>query len=382
MQYRIAKTVMLILLAGLPYLPALSGEFIWDDKSIYILDNQLLKAPDGLWRFWLSTDPVDYYPLTYTTFWFEWRCWGTSSTGYHFGNLLCHIGSTLLLWSLLERIGLRWPWIAAAIFAVHPVNVETVAWISQRKSLLAAVFGFASMLAYLHYDKQRKPVFLVWSVSIFALSLAAKPTLIGLPILLPVYEWLRYGRVTRRTVALALPFLAVAVLFGAVGVYFQSHRVLAGDIVRDENLAQRLLSAARALLFYSSKALCPVDLSFVYPRWETRLDTPTAYLPMLFWIAITLLAWRFRHAWGRPFLVALLYYTVTLAPALGFIDVYYWRYSYVADHYQYQSLIAVIGLLVHAAEQCSLKVRADWLARTLSSRPAGSAGRFWDSLPR
>ncbi len=343
------RAIALIALPIAAYLPAIGAGFVWDDVSIYVVDNPLIHAADGLYRFWFTSDPIDYFPLTYTTFWLEWRLWGDNPVGYHVVNIVLHGVVCVLVWRVLHRLGVAGGWFAALLFAVHPVNVEAVAWVTQRKSLLAAAFGFAALLSFLRFDANGRRRSYVVALLLFILSLCAKPSLATLPLLLPGIAWWKRGRVCKKDLLRSLPFLAAALVIVLVGVWFQYERNIKGAVIRTEGPAERLAIAGRAVWFYLSKALVPENLTFVYPRWRVDAADVGSYLPLAVLLLCFGVLWRFRATWGRPLLAALVYYAVTLLPGLGFADVYFWRYSLVGDHYQYQSLPAVLALVVAAA---------------------------------
>jgi hypothetical protein len=151
-----AGVAALLCLTLLAYSPVYSAGFIWDD-DVMLTSNALVKASDGLLRMWFTTDNVDYWPVTGSSFWLEWRLWGMRAAGYHVSNVLQHAGSALLVWMLLRALGIPGAWFAACLFAVHPVNVESVAWISQRKNTLSQLFFLLSLLCFVQYDTLRQP---------------------------------------------------------------------------------------------------------------------------------------------------------------------------------------------------------------------------------
>ena len=342
----LTRTILLLLVASGAYLPALDGGFIWDDISIYVVENHLLRAPDGIVRFWFSTEPIDYYPLAYSTFWFEWRLWGTNPIGYHVVNVLIHALGSVLVWRILLRLEAPGAWWVAALFAAHPVCVETVAWISQRKTVLATTLAFAALLAFLEHGRSGRRAWYATSLGLFALALASKPSVIALPLILLGVAWWMRGRIARSDWVRSIPFFLVSILFGIIGVWFQTHRALGSRAIRDDGLFGRIAIAGRAFWFYLEKALVPLDLGFVYPRWEIDPTAVVSYVPTLAALTCLSVAWRGRATWGRPLLAAFGYYVVMLLPALGFVDVYYWRYSFVADHYQYAALVGPIALVI------------------------------------
>jgi protein O-mannosyl-transferase len=132
--------LLLVVAVLIAYLPALQGGYIWDDNR-YVTENPILPQPDGLAAIW--TDPgatIQYYPMVFTTFWLEYRLWGLNPLGYHATNILLHALSALLLWAILRRLAVPGAWLAAALFALHPVHVESVAWVTERKNVLSGLF--------------------------------------------------------------------------------------------------------------------------------------------------------------------------------------------------------------------------------------------------
>jgi len=283
------------------YLPAVHGGFIWDDSAL-LIDNPLIKARGGLYRFWFTTEPPDYWPLTSTTLWLEWRLWGMSPTGYHVTNIALHSVEALLLWVVLARLGIGGSYLAALLFAVHPVNVESVAWISQRKNLTAMLFFLLATLAHLQTEDRepsasdppsgsRRRGLHVLAVVMFALAMLGKGSAAVLPLVLLLLAWWRRGRVTRQDLVRIAPFAVVAAILVVVNVWFQTHG--AGNI-RDVTLVERVLGAGAVVWFYLYKALLPFKLAFVYPLWRIRPDELGWWVPLLAAAAVSvLLAIRF-----------------------------------------------------------------------------------------
>lgn len=345
-----AAAICLLTLAV--YLPAMKGGYIWDDE-VTLTDNPLVKAPDGLRDIWFSTRPNDYWPLTYTSFWIEWRLWGMNPAGYHVANVLLHIIGSVLLWRVLLRLRLPGAWFAALVFAVHPVCVGSVAWISERKNTLSLVFCLLSVLWYLRFDSASRLAphpsrICKWywlSLFAFLLALLSKTSVVMLPFVLWLCAWWLKGCVTRKDLLRTVPFIILSLGMGLATVWFQQHRAIVFQDYQTSPLLERLVAGSWALWFYLYKALVPVGLTVLYPRWTVNPHALVSYLPALAWLALLGTCWRFRRGWGRPLLFALACFSLTLLPVLGVFDMYYLVYSSVADHWQYLALIGPVTLV-------------------------------------
>lgn len=338
---------MIAAATALAYFPSLRGGFVLDD-NILLTDNGVIKAPDGLYRIWFTTDPIDYWPVFNSTFWIEWRLWGLQPAGYHVINLLLHITAALLIWAVLQRIAVPGAFLAALLFAVHPVNVESVAWISQCKSVLAMVFFLLSILAYLQAETRvarsagQTDRWYWLSLAAFVLAMLSKGSVAILPlVLLSLVWWLR--PLTRGDLQRIAPFILVAVLLVLVNMWFQTHG--AHTEVRSAGFVERVLGAAAGVWFYLSKAILPINLVFIYPQWHIRVNQWQWWVPLLAAVAVTGVLWQSRRGWGRPLWFAWLYFCVSLVPVLGFTDVAFMEHSLVADHYQHLALIGALALV-------------------------------------
>jgi protein O-mannosyl-transferase len=353
------------------YWPALNGGFIWDD-DVMLRNNPYVKSPGGLYYIWCSTRLPDFFPLTSTSLWLEWRLWGIHAAGYHLINVLLHAASAVILWRVLGRLAVPAAWLAALLFAVHPVNVESVAWITERKNTLSMVCYLLSLLLYLRFDQQSKvqslkskvgienPAtrntqhatrFYLLSLAAFLLALLAKTSVVMMPFVLLGCAWWWRGRIERRDALRALPFFGLSVAFGLITIWFQYHRAIGGEVVHSANFWARLAGAGWAIWFYLGKALFPWPLSFVYTRWEINAHSLLSYLPTVALVLSAGVLWHYRRTWGRAALFGLGYFVVMLVPVLGFVNIYFQRYSLVADHWQYYSIIGVIALAVGAASR-------------------------------
>lgn len=327
------------------YFPALTGTFQWDD-AVLVKSNLLLRSADGLRRIWFTADAVDYLPVTQMSFWVEWRLWGESTTGYHATNVALHAVCAWMAWETLLLLGFRWAWAAAALFALHPVNVPSVAWIAERKNVLSGAFLFLTLWTYLRYDDTRAERWYGASLVLFLLALLSKGAVVAAPLAFLVVLWFQHGRLQRSDVVRTLPFLALSLVLGLVTVWFQQHNTMEGRVYAMPDLGARLLNGAAALWFYLGKALVPVGLCTVYPGWDVAATGHPSALPLIVLAGCAALLFRYRGTWGRPILTGLGCWAVMLLPTLGVIPMYLMQMSLVWDHMQYHALLGVIALAV------------------------------------
>jgi tetratricopeptide (TPR) repeat protein len=328
------------------YWPAWHGGFIWDDDR-YVTHNYLLIAPDGLRRIWFSLDaPSQYFPLAYTVLRIERSLWDLNPVGYHWVNILLHLGNALLVWCILARLKVPGAWLAAAIFALHPVQVESVAWISELKNVLMGFFFLLTLLTWIEYvdatHKHRRILYAA-AVVFYLFALCAKATACTLPAALLLILWLKEKPVGRRVLLEIIPFVVLALGIGLVAVWWEKYHQGTRMLV-SLGPVERLLIASRAVWFYLGKIFWPAKLTFIYPQWRIDPTNPIAYLwPIAVAVAVVLIFYG-RRFFGRSVEVAALFFVMTLGPLLGFVMLYTFRYTFVADHYQYLASIGPIAL--------------------------------------
>ena len=330
------------------YFPAFFAGFVWDDRVF--TEARAVRDLDGLWRIYFFPaeieDEAHYWPLVYTTFWLEHKLWGYDPTGYHVVNVLLHLVNTLLLWRLIARLNAPGAWIVAAVFAVHPLHVESVAWVIERKDMLSGMFYLAAFSAYIRFVSERSSRRYLLALFLFALGLLCKSIVVTLPAALLIYHWWQRGRIIGADLIGLAPFFAVGLIVAVADVSFAASRE---PLDFGYSMVERVLIAARALWFYAGKLLWPVDLAVIYPHWDVNAADPWAWGYVLTAFAVVLALYGFRHRIGRGPLAGALFFAVTLSPVLGFVDFGYMQFSFVADRYQYLAGIGVMAVLICVA---------------------------------
>src|SRR6266508_4931976 len=340
--------LVLVLATAVAYQQAWHAGYIWDD-DVYVTGNKLLTVPDGLKRIWFSLDsPSQYFPLVYTTFRIERALWGLNPTGYHCVNILLHILNALLVWRLLYVLRVPGAWLAAAIFALHPVQVELVAWITERKNVLMGFFFLLTLLAWIVFvdERTKRPWrFYGLALILYVLALSAKSTACTLPAALLLILWLQKRPINTRRLIQIVPFVVLGVGMGLVAVWWERyHQGTNRAEFTFLSPIERILVASRAVWFYLSKIFWPSNLTFIYPRWNISPTDLLDYIWLLAGIAACLAIYFFRRYFGRSVEVAAAFFVATLGPVLGFIMLFTFRYTFVADHYQYLACIGPIAL--------------------------------------
>ena len=341
--------LLLVAAVIVAYQPAWHAGFIWDDDA-YVTGNKLLWSADGLKRIWFSFDsPSQYFPLTYTVLRLEYSLWGLHSVGYHWVNILLHGANALLLWQLLRKLKIPGAWLAAAIWALHPVQVESVAWVTELKNVLMCFFFLMAMLAWAGFVDEkpaRKWFHYTLAIVCYALALFSKTTACTLPAALLLVLWLKHRPLDFRRWLEIVPFVAMGAGMGLLTVWWERfHQGTQGESFA-MGIPDRLLLISRTIWFYAGKLVWPVNLTFSYPRWNISVTDPWAYFWPVLTIGCGLLIYYLRRSVGRSVEVGVLFFVSTLAPVSGAIMLYTFLYSFVADHYQY---VANIGLIALAA---------------------------------
>ena len=348
-----AGAALITLLTVAAYLPVLHAGFIWDDDA-YVPANPLLSTPDGLKRIWLSppTTTPAYFPMVNTTLRFEYALWGLNPTGYHIVNILLHVINALLVWTVLRGLAVPGSWLVAAIWAVHPVNVESVVWITELKNTQSTLFYLLALLAWMKFtDREtvRPWRYYALAMLLYGPALFSKTTASTLPAAMFLVLWLRREPIGWRRFVQIVPFLVYGVGTGLLSLWWEARLGNYAEALRySYNSIGRLLIATHALWFYAAKLAWPTRLAFIYPRWEINPRDLLHYIWPINCVAVALLLWWRRHTIGRGPVAAVVFFVATLSPLLGFIPVYTFRFSFVADHYQYLASVGLIALAVGA----------------------------------
>ena len=339
--------LILVVVTLLTYQPAWNGGFIWDDDE-YVVNNELLTAPDGLRRIWFSLDsPSQYFPLVYTSFRIEHALWGLNPVGYHWVNLLLHIVNALLVWRVLMALKVPGAWLAGAIFALHPVQVESVAWITERKNVLMGFFFLLTLLAWIAFvdERTKRPWrFYVLALILYVLSLSAKTTACTLPAALLLILWLQKKPINAERILQIVPFFLLGLGMGLVAVWWERYHQGTSLALVPLGPIERILVASHAVWFYLGKLIWPSSLTFIYPRWTIVATRPLEYAWLLAGAGLCAVIYFGRRRLGRGVEVAAVFFVTTLSPVLGFIMLFTFCYTFVADHYQYLASIGPIAL--------------------------------------
>ncbi|HKF94763.1 MAG TPA: O-GlcNAc transferase, partial [Gammaproteobacteria bacterium] len=325
--------------------------------------NPCIVGPLGFKEIWTSTQAV-YYPLVLTTFWAFHKLLGLNPLAYHVLNVLLHAASAVLLWRVLRQLAVKkGAWLAAALWALHPVMVQSVAWVTELKNTQSCFFYLLSIFCFLVWDEQRRQevampgshqrqitrrhsVGYALSLGFFVVATLSKPSVVMLPAVLALCVWWRGDRLRLRDTVTLTPFLLISALASAWTIWEQKFHARAIGPEWEQGWPERLIIAGRALWFYLGKLVWPEPLIFIYPRWQIHPAQWMAYLPLVAAIIALILLWFARGKAGRAIFFAVAYYVISLFPVLGFFDVFYFRYAFVSDHFQY---LASMGPLALAA---------------------------------
>ena len=367
---RISKPFLLVLLIAavvVCYFPSLHGQFIWDDLD-YITKNKTLHSLKGLKDVWLEPrSTTNYYPLLFSVYWLEYQLWGDHALGYHLVNVVLHILNALLAWKLLYKLRIPGAFAAAFLFAIHPLNVESVAWIAEMKNTQSTFFMLLSILFFqYHLDTEpgdkpflnKRMARYLLSFSMFLCALLTKPVTCVLPGILLLILWLRNGKIERKQVMMLMPYALMAGSFILLVMKSEQNYLVLSDTTLSFTLLERAIIAGKAFWFYLFKLIWPFPLMFIYPKWDNK---PIDLLYALFAIGLLIFLLFERRRTPKGLKAAIFYYLMTIAPVLGLLDYQNLEYTYVADHFFYLPSIGLSALLVNAAIYLNDKQGTDFV---------------------
>ena len=351
----VLRAAVILSLGIFIYWPALNGDWLWDDRDL-IADNALIRDSQGLWKIWLQPSVMfDFLPLKISVEWIEWRLFGEDTLGYHLVSLSLHLTSVFLLWRLFCKLGLRCAWLGALIFLVHPVQVESVAWIAELKNTLSLPFFLLAMIAWINCDARGKTSSYALALGMFLLAMLSKPTMVMFPFVILLHAWWRRGRIVTKDLIASAPFFLVSLAVGVATVAFlgkttgEQHIILGGAL-------SRVACAGLSLAFYFSKCVLPVDLMTIYPRWVVDPPSPLEFLPWPILAGVVWFLWTKRKTWNRHALFGLGFFLLNLLPFIGLNAGSYMNYTWVMDHLLYIPMIGLIGLAIAAASHVSAQL--------------------------
>jgi protein O-mannosyl-transferase len=345
-----AQVAAIVIAVVLVYLPAFRADFVWDDEQL-VTGNPLLRTFTGLVEIWSGGRTADYFPITNTVFWIEHYIFGENATGYHVVNIVLQAADALLVWLFLRRLNVPGAWLAGLIFGIHPVNAESVAWISELKNVLSMFFVLLSIFCFFRSADQRvfpRSTSYILSLVFFLLALLAKTQVVFLPVALVLCAWWRSRNATsakfRREAIRTWPFFLMAAVMSLVTIWFQN-RGIGEEEIFIGSIARRLVNAAMAVWWYAGKVFVPARLMSIYPLWRFDSPEPLQWLPLIALLALLAILWRWRNHGTRGAFFGSTYFVVALLPVLGLVRMAYLRSgTLVADHLQYFADVSLIAL--------------------------------------
>ncbi|MCE0499175.1 MAG: tetratricopeptide repeat protein [Methylacidiphilales bacterium] len=348
------QAVMIVVAAAVIFWPALHGGWLWDD-NIDITENPVTKSANGLWSIWFEPGSQrDYYPVKASVQWAQWHLWGNATLGYHVTNLALHIVSALLVWRLFHKLGLKLAWLGGLIFAVHPVQVESVAWITELKNTLSMPFFLLAAIFYLDYDEHARSRDYRFALGLFLVAMLTKPTMVMFPVVILLHAWWKRRQIERDDLEASVPFFAVSLFLGAVTLTMASwyrHLHLEGlGSIPHVGFFSRLALVGLSTAFYLGQTVWPAGLLPIYPLWRVNPPSLAQFLPwpvlggLLFWF------WTKRQTWGRDVLFGVGFFLVMLLPFSGAVPASFMNNTWVMDHFLYIPILGLIGLAIAGLE--------------------------------
>jgi protein O-mannosyl-transferase len=355
--WKLLLRALAIVLAGLwIYWPVLHGDWLWDD-NLYLTENPLLNDPARLWKIWFVPGSlVEYYPITESFQWAQWQLFDNNTFGYHLTNIILHIFSALLVWRLLSKFGLRLAWLGGLIFAIHPMQVESVAWISELKNALSMPPFLLAMCAYIDYEENKKNRDYWLSLGFFLMAMLCKNSMALFPVVILLYAWWKRGRIGMSDLKASVPFFIISVTLAMITAwagsrFIEIHNPSTPAPAPMVGFFSQAALAGFTISFYFSKCFWPMGLLPIYPPWIVNHPSLIQFLPWPIFGAGIYWLWSKRQSWGRHALLGLGFFLLSLVPILGLIMVRYTTLVWSLDHLAYIPLLGLIGLTVASLGQ-------------------------------
>jgi len=349
--------LLLPLVVAVAYAPGVGNDYVvWDD-DIYIRDNPFLGSVGGLLRIWTPIDPArKYYPITYTFHWVEYQLWGKRSTGYYIVNVALHALNAVLAFALLRAFGASngVALLAAGLFAAHPMQAASVAWLAARKTVLSTTLALLGCLAYWRYRRMGQVRWSRLAFVLFGAALLSKTAAITFICSVVLADWLL---LRRRLWDAVVPFLPLLIVIGGGLIYIDSQFEKSAGATYAEPLPLRPLAASAAFWFYTGKLLWPAGLALIYPKWTVTLSLIWV-LPLVCLGVTAAVVWLLRRRIGVLAVWGAAHFFVTLLPILGLLSFGYLKHSPVGDQYVYPAALGFFLLVGLAVERF-----AQWIGR-------------------
>ncbi|MFH0866637.1 MAG: tetratricopeptide repeat protein [Bacteroidota bacterium] len=329
------------------YFRSLFNDFAWDDE-MYILNNPFIRdfSISGIKAIFSSFYFCNYHPLTTLTYLFEYNFFGLYPLPYHILNVLLHLLNTWLVYKITEKLSENkiTVLVVSLFFAIHPMHVESVAWISERKDVLFTSFYLLSILVYLRYLKcEKKLKYYIGTLLLFIFSLLSKPSAVTLPVLLIVIDVYQNRKINTKILLEKIPFFLLSILFGVLTIMAQKSMGSIKDLSVSFNFFERIFLFTYTVSFYIVKLIAPFNLSIMHYFPETHGSTlPFLYyaslpfLIILFWFIIKLKSFR------KDFIFGFLFFLITISITLQIIAV---GNSIASERYTYIPYIGLFYLI-------------------------------------
>ncbi|MGA2508561.1 MAG: tetratricopeptide repeat protein [Chitinispirillaceae bacterium] len=381
--------LLLAVVTAVAYSGMVKNDFVNYDDNVYVTSN--IRIQQGLswegvtWAF-TAMYADNWHPLTWLSHMLDVQMFGLNPAGHHFTNLLFHILATLLLFGFLRSATgtLRAAAFVAALFALHPAHVESVAWVAERKDVLSAVFWFATMWAYVHYARRPGVGRYAMVLILFALGLMSKPMLVTLPVIALLLDYWPLERINRRTfgrmAAEKIPMLCMAAASTIITVIAQ-HEVIAG--LNRIGLATRISNAALSYCIYLGQAFWPADLAVFYPYMQHPLPLKVASCALLLVTITAAVVWTGGRK--KILITGWFWYIVTLLPVIGIVQAGEQAH---ADRYTYLPFIGIFIMLswglktmanrLHNGKELPVKIAAAVVLLAMTGKTMEQVG-YWKS---